>query len=245
MKKQIIAILTGALISAGAAADTSEKAFGPSNSYSVITKHALVDANDTMFDWGVPDTTPACAIDGSVVRGITTVHLDSGVLLNRIDAFGTDNDPVLNVRVGLFEACHSGPNAGGLPDVLATLVSSGTPGEFEVGSDLSKTIDRKNCSYYVGASATFNNAGNCPDKEDLLTTIERIRFSWQRQIAPGPSMPSFFDVPNSHPFYDSIEALASSGITGGCGGSNFCPDDAVTRGQFAAFFSRALGLGSE
>ena len=43
-----------------------------------------------------------------------------------------------------------------------------------------------------------------------------------------------------------MAALARAGITTGCnpGGGNtrFCPDDAVTRGQMAAFLTRALDL---
>ncbi len=39
-----------------------------------------------------------------------------------------------------------------------------------------------------------------------------------------------------------VEALAASGITGGCGGGNDCPDSPVTRRQTAIFLARALGL---
>jgi hypothetical protein len=34
---------------------------------------------------------------------------------------------------------------------------------------------------------------------------------------------------------DWIEQLAAEGITGGCGGGNFCPDAPVTRAQVAVF----------
>ena len=53
---------------------------------------------------------------------------------------------------------------------------------------------------------------------------------------------TFGDVPASHPFYQFIEALAASGITGGCGPGVYCPDAPLTRGQMAAFLSKALGL---
>jgi hypothetical protein len=43
-------------------------------------------------------------------------------------------------------------------------------------------------------------------------------------------------------FATDIDRFATAGITRGCGGDRFCPDDYVTRGQMAAFFSRALGL---
>jgi competence protein ComEC len=49
-------------------------------------------------------------------------------------------------------------------------------------------------------------------------------------------------VPTNHWAFRYIEALADSGITGGCGGGNFCPDDPLNRGQMAVFLSAALGL---
>jgi hypothetical protein len=52
---------------------------------------------------------------------------------------------------------------------------------------------------------------------------------------------TFADVPTTHPFCGFIELLASDGITGGCGGNNYCPDAPVTRGQMAVFIEAALG----
>jgi hypothetical protein len=69
-----------------------------------------------------------------------------------------------------------------------------------------------------------------------------IEVWWKRTVSDAPSQPTFNDVPASHPFYQYIEALAASGITGGCGNGNFCPGDPVTRGQMAVFLSKALGL---
>ena len=65
---------------------------------------------------------------------------------------------------------------------------------------------------------------------------------WRRTVSDPPATPTFGDVPTSHPFYQFIEALAASGITGGCGSGNFCPDNPLTRGQMAAFLAKALGL---
>ena len=61
-------------------------------------------------------------------------------------------------------------------------------------------------------------------------------------MSPAPSTPTFSDVPKNHPFFRAIEALAASGISGGCGGGNFCPNQAVTRGELAKFLASALGL---
>ena len=66
---------------------------------------------------------------------------------------------------------------------------------------------------------------------------------WHRTVSPAPATASFNDVPTSHPFFQFIEALKASGITGGCGdGTNYCPDSPLTRGQMAVFLSKALGL---
>lgn len=55
---------------------------------------------------------------------------------------------------------------------------------------------------------------------------------------------TFSDVPSSHRFFADIEALAASGVTGGCGGGRYCPDGLVTRGQMAAFLNRLGALAS-
>lgn len=73
-------------------------------------------------------------------------------------------------------------------------------------------------------------------------TFRGARLFWQRQISPAPASASFNDVPTSHPFFREVQALVSSGVTQGCGGGAYCPDATVTRGQMAAFLSRALGL---
>jgi hypothetical protein len=49
----------------------------------------------------------------------------------------------------------------------------------------------------------------------------------------------FKDVPCPSPFADWIEALANDGITGGCGGGNYCPTTSVRRDQMAPFLLKA------
>jgi hypothetical protein len=59
---------------------------------------------------------------------------------------------------------------------------------------------------------------------------------------PPPCTPpgSFDDVPCPSAFADWIYALAAEGITGGCGGGNYCPLDTVRRDQMAPFLLKAL-----
>ena len=50
----------------------------------------------------------------------------------------------------------------------------------------------------------------------------------------------FTDVPASDSFAPWIEELSREGITGGCGGTLYCPDSPVTREQMAAFLLKTL-----
>ncbi len=52
---------------------------------------------------------------------------------------------------------------------------------------------------------------------------------------PPPCAGVFPDVPCSSTFAPWIEALAAEGITTGCGGGLFCPENLVTRRQMAVF----------
>jgi hypothetical protein len=52
--------------------------------------------------------------------------------------------------------------------------------------------------------------------------------------------PVFADVPASHWAFKYIQKLYELGITTGCGGNNYCPSQAVTREEMAAFLARAF-----
>ena len=57
--------------------------------------------------------------------------------------------------------------------------------------------------------------------------------------APVPPTPFFNDVPPGSFGFDQIQQLFNLGITTGCGGGNFCPNDSVTRAQMAVLIVRA------
>ena len=50
---------------------------------------------------------------------------------------------------------------------------------------------------------------------------------------------AFPDVPCPSTFANWIEDLAAQGITGGCGGGNYCPQNPVRRDQMAVFLLKA------
>ena len=68
--------------------------------------------------------------------------------------------------------------------------------------------------------------------DELLST--GITKTWTLHV--GESFP---DVPTSQQFYFFIEDLFHNGITGGCGGGNYCPTGSVTRGQMAVFLLKS------
>jgi streptogramin lyase len=52
----------------------------------------------------------------------------------------------------------------------------------------------------------------------------------------------FDDVPCPSQFANWVEQLAAEGITAGCGGDNFCPDDPNIRGQMAVFLVKIFRM---
>lgn len=72
----------------------------------------------------------------------------------------------------------------------------------------------------------------------LLKSVERSLY-----VPPAATGTMFTDVPQGSFAAAWIEQLAQRGITGGCGGGNFCPNNSVTRSQMAVFLLKTL-LGS-
>ena len=72
-----------------------------------------------------------------------------------------------------------------------------------------------------------------------LRTLEGSSYTPTDCVA-GSEM--FADVPATSPFCRWIEEFARRGITGGCGGGNYCPGDSSTRGQMAVFLTATFGL---
>lgn len=85
----------------------------------------------------------------------------------------------------------------------------------------------------------------CPD--DPVTRSQMASFLIRGRLAASPSQPfafpnnfAFSDVPVSSPAYPAIQKMKELGITSGCGGTRYCPDDTTTRGQMAVFLVRAF-----
>ncbi len=84
----------------------------------------------------------------------------------------------------------------------------------------------------------------CPGAD--VTRAQMAVFLLRAKYGSGYTPPAatgvFGDVDLSYWAAAWIEQLAADGITSGCGGGNYCPDNLVTRDQMAVFLVRTFGL---
>ena len=79
----------------------------------------------------------------------------------------------------------------------------------------------------------------CPNAP--VTRAQMAMFLDRAMDLPSNPVPTdYFDDDDGKTGEASINDLAFSGITGGCGPRRYCPSDPVTRGQMAAFLYRAF-----
>ena len=93
--------------------------------------------------------------------------------------------------------------------------------------------------YEAGVTAGCGTLIYCPDASTTRAQMAAflLKASEGAAYVPPPCSGTMFDdVPCQGGLFDPwIEDLASRGITGGCGGGNYCPSSAVTRAQMAPF----------
>ncbi len=95
-----------------------------------------------------------------------------------------------------------------------------------------------------GITGGCGGGNYCPDnpvRRDQMAVF-LLKGKHGSQFIPPPCDGHFTDVPCPGPFADWIEQLQAEGVTGGCGGTTFCPQNNVTRGQMAAFLVNAFSL---
>jgi len=95
-----------------------------------------------------------------------------------------------------------------------------------------------------GITSGCGNNNYCPDtvvtRDQMAVFLLRAKYG--SAYSPPPATGVFADVPLGHWAVHWIEQLAAEGITAGCGGGNYCPDEEVTRDQMAVFLVRTFGL---
>ncbi len=75
---------------------------------------------------------------------------------------------------------------------------------------------------------------------DVTVTNTAANAGQMSATVPGAFFADFLDVRHAHLFHDSIEIVFRHGITVGCGGGKYCPNDSVSRQQMAVFLLKAM-----
>ena len=154
------------------------------------------------------------------------VVLPNGAVIDGVDAFFNDNSASTGrvILTRFFDVNNF--------EDVGSAVTAGTPGFVTISFDTNRVVDNNTNVYVVYLDLPV----------DPGITCKGVRVRYHLQVSPAPATATFADVDTAHPFFQFVEALAASGITGGCGDGNFCPDAPLTRGQMAVFLSTALGL---
>ena len=189
---------------------------------------------------------PADPGNGQAYR--VQVTLPNGAAIDSIEAPVIDDD--IDGRVVVeFSGSESAPPGGAghdvsfgsadtglldLPGYTSLNLSFDPPVMFASVADL----DADGNANPVSFTLTFVIDLTDPNAESFWGAVVH----WHRTISPAPATATFADVPTGHWAFSFVEALASSGITAGCGGGNYCPDNPITRAEMAVYLAAALGL---
>ena len=161
------------------------------------------------------------------------LHLPAGALVTDVGFVVCDTNPAAAFTSFLITQPRTAPATA---TALVSTTGAETPGCVERTTALGTPIEIDNSANSYQIEVNLAAA-------DTSIQLGSARVGFRLQVsAPGPQV--FDDVPPTHVFFPFIQALAAAGITGGCNASPplYCPDDLLTRGQMAAFLSRALGL---
>ncbi|GEM_PF-3003729 len=97
--------------------------------------------------------------------------------------------------------------------------------------------------YSDGITVGCGSGNYCPDHGTTRAqmAIFLLKSKYGAGYTPPDVAPTFGDT-IGHWAEDWIEQLATEGITAGCGGGNYCPDNSVTRAQMAVFLTKTFNL---
>ena len=172
-------------------------------------------------------------------RYYAQIDVEPGSLADLITCAYNDGSATNNVTFTWYKYTTNVSTGVSSAQTLATFTSTGSAG---VDFDFLDPAADQTISTLELPFTLFNHYIAADVGGD--TSITGCWVFYKRQVAPAPSTATFpNDVPTNSPIFRFVEALAATGVTGGCGSGSFCPDQAVTRGQMAVFLAVALGIG--
>jgi hypothetical protein len=120
-------------------------------------------------------------------------------------------------------------------------VCSGVFTDVPCPSTFANWIEALSAEGITGGCGGANFCPQSPVRRDQMAVF-LLKAEHGSGYTPPACAGVFPDVPCASPFAPWIEQLAAENITGGCGGGNYCPGIASTRGQMAVFVVKTFGL---
>jgi len=237
----------GALFAAATleAQETRPDTYGTSNtSYIEIPAEAFLpnDSADSYHTDGNTRYSSSCAGFACLAAPL---RLPSGSKIVYLELDFVDVDAANYVNGGLTVCDYKGQNCTNHPTAGAGPLDCRLPGQLCSGTAYAGGASSQNADLTADGITVDNFVGSYRLQAGAggpTTQIAGMIIGYVLQVSPAPGTATFNDVPTNHPFFQFIEALSKSGITGGCGNGNYCPDAPLTRGQMAVFLAKGLGL---
>jgi hypothetical protein len=156
-----------------------------------------------------------------------------------------ENDIIWAYNEGITAGCTSTlfcPNSNVLRDQMASFLDRALdlpPTAIDFYDDDEGNIHEAAINRLAAAGIT----GGCDVREYCpKASVKRDQMAsfLVRAFKLPPAVTDYFNDDEGNLHELQINALARSGITGGCGPGRYCPTNVVTRGQMTAFLHRAL-----
>ncbi len=119
--------------------------------------------------------------------------------------------------------------------------AGGVFGDVPLGYWADDWIEQLHAEGITGGCGGGNYCPNGPVSREQMAVF-LLRAKHGPAYTPPPATGVFADVPATHWAASWIEQLAAEGITGGCGGGNYCPKTLVNRAQMAVFLITTFNL---
>ncbi len=235
----------GATVSVGGAAAGSPAVQDDAHATAVspaLAPGALYDVTLTNLD-GLPATLPQAWLadfldvpQSHIFHSFVEKIFRHGVTAGCTSGNFCPSDAVTRAQVAVFLLrAHDGPSYSP-PPATGTVFADVPVGSFAAAwiEELSRRSITAGCG-----------GGNyCP--QSPVTRQQMAVFLLRTEHGPTYVPPDatgiFADVPVTSGYARWVEQIFHEGITGGCGGGNFCPDNPTARGQMAVFLVVAFGL---
>jgi hypothetical protein len=200
-----------------------------------VTAFSPFDGSWETRDYSIPGTIARYTTNCSGNCMYAIPRLPDGALLTGIEAYfcNTDPNPIDYLGININKTIYDGTDIVPIAGAYSATHSGCGESVFTDLTSLNYTVNPYNNQLFL--ETTISAA-------DGSQAIAGVNLYYRLQVSPAPPTADFADVPTSHPFFQFVEALYSSGVTAGCGSGNYCPDAPLTRGQMAVFLAKALGL---